>query len=115
MAAPVGPYSPFLSIGNLVAISGQLGLVDGALVPGFDAQADAVLVNLQAQLDAAGLAKTDVIKTMVFLTDLGQFPSLNDKYAEFFGDHRPARSTIGVAALPLGGLVEIEAWAVRAG
>ena len=64
MAAPVGPYSPHYRIGNLIAISGQLGLVDGVLADGFDAQVDAVLANLADQLEQAGLSKSDVIKTM---------------------------------------------------
>ena len=92
----------------MIAISGQLGLVDGVLADGFDAQVDAVLANL------AGLSKSDVIKTMVFLPDLDNFAVLNEKYAAFFDGHRPARSTIGVAALPMGADVEIEAWAYLA-
>lgn len=111
MSKPVGPYSPFYVSGDLVAISGQLGLVDGALADGFAAQAKAAMANLGGQLAAAGIEPTSVIKTMVFLTDMDNFAALNDAYLEFFGDHRPARSSIGVAALPLGGLVEIEAWA----
>jgi 2-iminobutanoate/2-iminopropanoate deaminase len=115
MAAPIGPYSPFLQMGNLLAISGQLGLVDGELVADFDGQVAAVLRNLDERLAEAGVTKSDVIKTTVFLTDLGTFPVLNAAYGDYFDEHRPARSTIGVAALPLGAAVEIEAWAVVSG
>ena len=114
MAAPVGPYSPHYRIGNLIAISGQLGLVDGVLADRSEERRVGVLANLADQLEQAGLSKSDVIKTMVFLPDLDNFAVLNEKYAAFFDGHRPARSTIGVAALPMGADVEIEAWAYLA-
>lgn len=81
------------------------------MVPGeFEAQAERVLDNLRAVLEAAGASLDTVVKTTVFLTDLGLFPRLNAVYGRYFtGDPKPARSTIGVAALPLGAAVEIEA------
>jgi 2-iminobutanoate/2-iminopropanoate deaminase len=110
-----GPYSQAIDTGTLVFCAGQVGIdpATGKLVDGFVAQADRVLRNLGAVLDAAGLDLSAVVKTTVFLVDVNDFPKLNEVYAGFFPDPRPARSTIGVAALPGGALVEIEAVAVR--
>lgn len=110
--ALAGPYSPAVRAGDWVVLSGQLGLdpATGRLVDGLEAQARQVLANLQAVIGDCGAAMADVAKTMVFMTDLAGFPAVNAAYAEAFGSHRPARSTIQVAGLPMGALVEIEAW-----
>ncbi|HSH23474.1 MAG TPA: Rid family hydrolase, partial [Acidimicrobiales bacterium] len=92
--------------------SGQLGLHDGALVAGgVAAQTRQALANVAALLAGAGATLADVVKTSVFLTDIADFAAMNEVYAEAFGDHRPARSTVAVTALPLGAAVEVEAWA----
>jgi len=116
--AAIGPYSHAVSCGDLVFCSGQIPLDPsaGRLVgEAVDDQTRQVLANLKAVLQAAGSAMDQVIKTTVFLTDMGDFPIVNALYAEAFGDHRPARSTIQVAALPAQARVEIEAVALRAG
>jgi 2-iminobutanoate/2-iminopropanoate deaminase len=95
-------------------VSGQLGLVDGAIVPGgVAAQTTQAVQNLKAQLASVGASLSDIAKTLCFLTDMDTFATFNEAYVAGFGDSRPARSTIGVAALPLGGNVEIEAWAYK--
>ena len=113
---PVGPYTPVVEAGEWVVVSGQVGLADGKLVEGgFDGQCNQALANLRGQLESVGAAMTDVVKTTVFLRHMTDYPRMNELYCEAFGDHRPARSAIGVAELPLGALVEVEAWARRAG
>lgn len=109
--AAVGPYSQAILAGNLLFTSGQLGLVPGTgeLPEGIEAQARQSLRNLDAILSAAGFAKTDVIKTTVYVKNMGDFAAVNGIYAEYFGDHKPARSCVEVARLPKDGLVEIEA------
>jgi 2-iminobutanoate/2-iminopropanoate deaminase len=99
-----------------VFCSGQLGLdpATGELAAGVEAQAERALRNLQSVLDAAGLGFDDVVKTTIFLADVKDFAAVNAVYARFMPTPPPARSTIGVAALPKGGLVEIEAIARRA-
>ena len=93
-------------------VSGQVGLHDGSLVDGgVDRQTRQGLANLRGHLEAHGAALGDVVKTTVFLRHMSDFPAMNAAYAEVFGDHRPARSTVAVAGLPLDALVEIEAWA----
>lgn len=114
MTTPIGPYSPLVRAGDWLVSSGQLGLVDGRLVEGVAAQTAQALQNVAALLAGEGAALADVVKTLVFLADMGDFPVMNEAYAAAFGDHRPARSTVGVAALPMAALVEIEVWAVRA-
>jgi 2-iminobutanoate/2-iminopropanoate deaminase len=111
----IGPYSQAIRSGDMVFCSGQLGLdpTTGELVEGVEAQADRALRNLQSVLDAAGLGFDDVVKTMIFLADIGDFAAVNAVYARFMPDPPPARSTIQVAALPKGGLIEIEAIARR--
>jgi 2-iminobutanoate/2-iminopropanoate deaminase len=112
MSKPLGPYSPFVRAGDFVIVSGQGGLRDGAVVEGgVSAQTAQTLANLTEVLAEAGAALSDVVKTTCFLTDIGTFAEFNDAYAAAFGDHRPARSTVEVAALPAGIDVEIEAWA----
>lgn len=112
MAAPIGPYTPVVRAGDWIIVSGQLGLRDGSLVEGgVKAQTAQAVANLTAQLDSVGAKLTDVAKTLCFLTDMDTFATFNEAYVAGFGSHRPARSTIGVASLPAGGAVEIEAWA----
>src|SRR6478752_4443052 len=103
VAAPVGPYSPVVRAGDWIIVSGQLGLRDGKLVEG----------GVATHLASVGASLTDVAKTLCFLTDMDTFTTFNEAYIAGFGSHRPARSTIGVAALPAGGAVEIEAWAYK--
>lgn len=112
--AAVGPYSQAIKHGNLVFASGQLGLdpETGKLRDGLEAQTAQVLANLAAVLDAAGASMADVVKTTIFLVDLSQFATVNAIYGAAFPTPPPARSTVQVAALPLGGLVEIEAVAL---
>ena len=107
----IGPYSQAIRTDHLLFTAGQIPLdpltmtlVEGEIV----AQAHRVLQNLQAVLAAAGTDFAHVVKTTVFLTDMANFPALNQVYAHYFGDAKPARSTVAVAALPLGALVEIE-------
>ena len=112
----IAPYSQAIDTGAMVFCSGQIGIdpATGKLVDGFQPQVERVLQNLTAVLDAAGLDLGAVAKTTVFLVDLADFPALNEVYGRFFPDPPPARSTIGVAGLPGGARVEIEAIAVRA-
>ncbi len=113
----VGPYSQAISAGDFVFCSGQIPLdpATGKLVGGgIEAQTRRVLQNLKAVLEATGSDLAHVVKTTVFLTDMGNFQAMNAVYAEFFPTHPPARSTIAVRGLPLGALVEIEAIAVQA-
>ena len=113
--AAVGPYSQAIHTGNLLLTSGQLGLdpETGILPEGVEAQAEQSLKNIGAILDAAGYARTDVVKTTVFIRNMADFGRVNAIYAAFFGDHKPARSCVEVSALPKGGLVEIEAIASK--
>jgi len=114
MSKPLGPYTPVVRAGDWIIVSGQLGLQDGALVGGgVAAQTTTAIENLQGQLASVGASLSDIAKTLCFLTDMDTFASFNEAYVEGFGSHRPARSTIGVAALPAGGAVEIEAWAYK--
>ena len=111
---PLGPYTPVVRAGDWVIVSGQLGIKDGSLVAGGVAgQTAQAVVNLKERLREAGCTINDVAKTLCFLTDMDTFPTFNDAYVAGFGGARPARSTIGVAALPFGGAVEIEAWAFK--
>jgi 2-iminobutanoate/2-iminopropanoate deaminase len=116
-AAPqaIGPYSQAITIDNLVFCSGQIPLKpDGTLVEGdIAAQARQVLINLRAVLEAAGSSPDRVLKTTVFLADLGEFSAMNAVYSEFFTVNPPARSTVQVVRLPRDVRVEIEAIAVR--
>ncbi|MHB1090824.1 MAG: RidA family protein [Ilumatobacteraceae bacterium] len=111
---PVGPYTPVVRAGDWIIVSGQLGLLDGKIVKGgVAAQTAQSIINLKAHLKSAGVTINDVKKTLCFLTDMDNFAAFNAAYSEGFGSSRPARSTIGVAALPAGGAVEIEAWAYK--
>ena len=114
MSKPLGPYTPAVRAGDWIIVSGQLGLQDGALVSGgVAAQTTKAVENLQALLASMGAELSDIAKTLCFLTDMDTFTTFNDAYVAGFGAHRPARSTIGVAALPAGAAVEIEAWAYK--
>ncbi|MDQ1520041.1 MAG: 2-iminobutanoate/2-iminopropanoate deaminase [Actinomycetota bacterium] len=109
-----GPYSPAVRAGDWLSLAGQVGLdpARGRIVDGgVEEQARQVLANIAAILGDAGASLGDVAKTTIFVTDIGFFANVNNVYAEAFGDHRPARSTVEVGALPAGAAVEIEAWA----
>jgi 2-iminobutanoate/2-iminopropanoate deaminase len=108
----IGPYSQATRAGGLLFTAGQVGfdpstgeLVDG----GITEQTERVLQNVRAILQAAGLDMGHVVKTTVFLVDMADFAAMNTVYAKAFGDHRPARSTVAVSALPRGARIEIEA------
>jgi 2-iminobutanoate/2-iminopropanoate deaminase len=113
MVKPVGPYTPVVRAGEWLIVSGQVGIVDGKLVSGgTEAELRQAVANLSTLLEAEGASLSDVVKTTVFLRHLASdYGRMNEAYMELFGDHRPARSAIGVAELPLGALVELEAWA----
>ena len=116
-AAPkaIGPYSQAVKANGLVYTSGQIALdpASGNLVEdSFDAQVHRVFKNLEAILREAGTDFSKVLKATVFLTDLGNFQALNAIYAEYFGTHKPARTTVEVSKLPKGGAVEIDLVAV---
>ena len=107
----IGPYSQAVRANGLLFTSGQIALdpVSGNLVEGdFAVQARRVFENLQAVLRAAGSDFSHVTKATVYLTDLGNFQVLNSIYAHYFGDHKPARTTVGVKELPKGAQVEID-------
>jgi len=108
--AAVGPYSQATQTGDLLFVSGQLGIIpgQGKLAEGFAAQARQALDNMKAILEAAGSSLTQVLAVDVFVMDMGLFAELNAIYAEYFADHKPARAAIQVAGLPLGGLVEFK-------
>ncbi len=113
----IGPYSQATRANGLLFTSGQVGfdpatgeLVDGGIAE----QTERVLQNIRAILEAAGLDFSSVTKTTVYLVDMADFAAMNAVYARAFGDHRPARSTVAVAALPRGARVEIDAVAVLA-
>lgn len=109
--AAIGPYSQAVSVDGWLYTSGQIALdpESGEIVAGgFEPQARQVLANLRQVLAAAGCTFSDVIKTTIYVTDLGDFAALNQLYGEAMGDHRPARSTVQVAALPKGARVEID-------
>ncbi|MEJ2749883.1 MAG: RidA family protein [Anaerolineae bacterium] len=113
--AAVGPYSQAVKIGDLVYTAGQIALdpATGQMVEGdVQAQTEQVLQNLQAVLKAAGSSLKKVVKTTVFLQDMGDFKAMNEVYGRYFDKKPPARSAVQVAALPLGAQVEIEAVAL---
>lgn len=113
--AAVGPYVHAVQAGDMIFTSGQLGLVPetGELKEGVEAQTHQALQNLLAVLEAAGSDFNHVVKTTVFLDDINDFAAVNAIYAEYFKEEFPARSCVEVAKLPKGGLVEIEAIAVK--
>jgi 2-iminobutanoate/2-iminopropanoate deaminase len=116
MSSPVGPYAPAVRAGPWLVCSGQVGvrsesggpvLVEGGLA----GQARQALENVGALLTGRGFDWDNVVKTTVFLTDMADYGTFNEIYMAALGDHRPARSLVAVAALPLGALVEVEVWA----
>lgn len=113
--AAVGPYCHAKLCGDTLYCSGQLGLIPetGALAQGVEAQAKQALENLGAVLQAAGMTYANVVKTTVFLADIGDFAAINEVYATYFAENPPARSCVQAGALPKGGLFEIEAIAVK--
>jgi 2-iminobutanoate/2-iminopropanoate deaminase len=111
-AKPVGPYTPIVRAGGWLVVSGQVGILDGKIVSGGVAgELRQALANLAAHLASEGATMSDVVKTTVFLRHMSDYIPMNEAYIAGFGDHRPARSAIGVAELPMGALVEVEAWA----
>lgn len=111
----IGPYEQAIKWGGLLFTSGQIALdpTTGKLIEGdVSAQTRRVLENLQAVLDAGGSSLNQVIKATVYLTDLNSFAKMNEVYAEYLGEAKPARSTVGVASLPRGASVEIDLVAI---
>ena len=109
--AAIGPYSQAMVVDGWVFCSGQIPIVpaSGELVTGgAREQAEQVLLNLRAVLEGAGSSLERVVKTTVFLASMSDFAEMNDVYTRHFGEHRPARSTVQVGALPRGALVEVE-------
>ncbi len=115
-APPVaGPYSPAVRAGDWLVLAGQVGFdpASGTLPDSIEDQARQALANVATVLTDCGASLTDVAKVTVFTTALGNMPAINDIYGEAFGDHRPARSTVGVAGLPARASIEIEVWAYK--
>jgi 2-iminobutanoate/2-iminopropanoate deaminase len=111
---PLGPYTPAIRAGNLLFVSGQIGIdpATGKLAPGgVAAEAKQLLENLRGLVTAGGSSLDRVLKTTIFLTNIADFAAVNEVYAQYFPSEPPARSTIQVVALPGGALVEIEATA----
>jgi len=114
--APVGPYSVVTEANGFVFVSGQVGMdtAAGKLVDGgVEAETHQIMKNLAAILGDVGLHYSDIVKTTIFLANMGDFPVVNAAYGEYVADAKPARSTVEVAALPLGVQVEIEVIAAR--
>jgi 2-iminobutanoate/2-iminopropanoate deaminase len=114
--AAIGPYSQAVETGGLLFISGQLPIdpATGLMAPAeIKAQTEAVIKNLEGILKSEGLGLENIVKTTVFMADLGQFAQMNEVYAKFFAANPPARATVEVKALPKAALVEIEAVAAR--
>ncbi|HYM35558.1 MAG TPA: Rid family detoxifying hydrolase [Steroidobacteraceae bacterium] len=110
---PVGPFSAAIRADNLIFVSGQVGLdpATGKLVErDIEKQTEQVFANLKAVLDACGKTFDDAVRIGVYLTDMNHFTRMNAIYAKHFNTPYPARTTIGVAALPLGAMVEIDMW-----
>ena len=116
MSTPVGPYSPAVRAGQWLVCSGQIGIEQGPDGPvlaagGFEQQTQRALANVAGVLWGRQLGWAHVVKTTVFLTDMANYGAFNDIYVEVLGSYRPARTVVAVNALPMGALVEIEAWA----
>jgi reactive intermediate/imine deaminase len=109
--AAIGPYSQAVKAGNTVYLSGQIGLDPASmqLVEGFEAQTLRVFENLKAVAEAAGGSLADAARVTIYLTDLGNFGVVNELMTRYFAEPYPARATVGVAALPRGALVEVDA------
>ncbi|MBN2321862.1 MAG: RidA family protein [Acidobacteria bacterium] len=116
--AAIGPYSQAVRVGNMLYLSGQLGLdpaTNKLADTGFEAQARQALENLKAILESAGFSLKDVVQCQVFLTDMDQYPAFNAIYREYFEEHFPARAVLEVSRIPADGMVEIMMVAVRTG
>ena len=113
--AAIGPYSQAIDTGNMLFLSGQLGIdpASGELPESFEEQAKNVMNNIKAILEAAGSGFDNVVKTTIFLTDLANFAKINEIYGACFPSYKPARSCVQVTALPKGGKIEIELIAVK--
>ncbi len=115
--APVGPYSQAIDTGNLIFISGQIGIDPSTnrLVEGLEAQTRRALLNVLAILESAELGKENLVKITIYTTDISKFGTINTLYDEFFKDiePKPARAVVGAKELPLNALIEIEAIAIR--
>ena len=112
MTKPLGPYTPVMKVGDWVICSGQIALQDGALLDGgVGEQVTLALSNMAGLLESQGASLSDVVKTTVFMVDMDDYADMNTAYIAAFGDHRPTRSAVAVAALPVGARVEVEAWA----
>jgi 2-iminobutanoate/2-iminopropanoate deaminase len=114
--APIGPYSQAVEANGFLFCSGQIALDPASgqvLTGGVGEQAELVMKNVSAVLEAAGLKFENVVKTTIFLTDMGDFPAVNEVYGKYFKTQPPARSTVAVAGLPKGVKVEVEVTAVR--
>ena len=110
MSTPVGPYTPIVRGGDLLFTAGQVGISEGKIVEGgLEAELRQVFINLRGVLQSAGATLSDVVKTTVFLVDMADYGKMNEIYMEEFGNHRPARSAVAVAELPIGAQIEIEA------
>lgn len=106
----VGPYSQAIQTDRFVFCSGQIGIdpEKGSLVEGIENQTHQIMKNISAVLEEAGLSLENVIKTTIFLSDMQNYKQVNELYGTYFSEHKPARSTVQVAGLPLGALIEIE-------
>jgi 2-iminobutanoate/2-iminopropanoate deaminase len=112
MSTPIGPYTPIVRAGEWLVTSGQVGITNGKMVSGgVVAELEQSLANIKALLEAEGAGIEQVVKTTLFIRHMRDFSLVNDAYAAFFGEHRPARSTVAVTELPAHALVEVEAWA----
>lgn len=112
----MGPYTPVKRFGDWVICSGQVALKDGALIDGgVGDQLTVALANMAGLLESQGASLKDVAKTTVFMVDMDDYAEMNEAYITAFGDHRPTRSAVAVAGLPVGARVEIEAWAYVGG
>ena len=117
MSTPIGPYAPVRRVGDWVITSGQVGLapdangspalVDGGTIP----QLRQALANVATVLGAEGASLSQVVKTTLYLIDMGEFAAVNEVWVEYFTENRPTRSAVAVAALPIGARIEVEAWA----
>ncbi len=115
--AAIGPYSQAVQAGNFIFTAGQIALDPGTMeMVGSDvtAQSERVLQNLGAVLEAAGCDFSNVVKATVYLADMADFAAMNEVYARYFGDHKPARAAVQAAGLPKGAPVEIDAVAFKA-
>jgi 2-iminobutanoate/2-iminopropanoate deaminase len=117
VSTPIGPYAPARRVGDWVITSGQVGLapdengapalVEGGTIP----QLHQALANVATVLAGQGASLRDVVKTTLYLIDMGEFTAVNEVWVEYFTEDRPTRSAVAVAALPAGARVEVEAWA----